>query len=56
MKKVQVPSLWRIMRCGKHKDYEATCLTCQEEVLTVKTEAAYRSGFVAGKKAAAVRA
>ncbi len=56
MKKVQVPSLWRFMRCREHKNYESTCHNCQEEILTIKTEAAYRAGFAAGKKAAGNKA
>lgn len=40
-----VPSLWRIERCTKHEDYDPACAACAEEILTSKTEAAYRAGF-----------
>ena len=44
---LKVPSLWSIDRCTKHDDYVTDCLRCQEEVLTVKLECAYRAGFTA---------
>jgi hypothetical protein len=50
---MDVPSLWRIERCVKHSDYQPDCLLCQEEVLTTKTEAAYRAGLAASRQASA---
>jgi hypothetical protein len=44
---LRVPSLWSIDRCTKHEDYVANCLRCQEEVLTCRTEKAYRAGYAA---------
>ena len=49
---IKVPGLWRIERCVTHVDYDSDCLRCREEVLTTKTENAYKAGF---KAAEAVR-
>src|SRR5712664_816158 len=45
--KLEVPWIWRIERCTKHENYESDCLSCREEILTIKTENAYRAGFKA---------
>lgn len=42
-----IPSIWRIDKCKRHEDYVESCAGCQEEILTVKTEQAYRAGFKA---------
>ena len=53
---IRVPSIWRIERCNKHPDYESDCLACGEEILTIKTENAYRAGFAAALKSSAASA
>ena len=50
MIKIVVPSLWKVMRCAKHEDYVKDCPLCEEEVLTIKTDNAYRAGFKAAQR------
>ena len=49
---IAVPPIWQRELCTMHEDFNVDCFMCAEEIVTGKTENAWKAGYRAGLAAA----